>query len=79
MCRISSEVSIAGGLPGECWECWGAKSLWEVLRWELAVNSNAPVSDYKLNNNYTSRYARKLMAEDKEEWGDFFQLRRLKG
>ena len=60
-------------------ERWGAKSLWEVLRWELAVNSNAPVSDYKLNNNYTSRYARKLMAEDKEEWGDFFQLRRLKG
>ena len=56
---------------------WGAKSIWEVLRWELAVNTNAAVGTPKLNNNYTSRMARKLMAED-EEFEGFFELRKLK-
>ena len=56
---------------------WGAKSIWEVLRWELAVNTNAQVGGPKLNNNFTSRMARKLMAED-EEFAGFFELRKLK-
>lgn len=60
-------------------ERWGAKSLWEVLRWELAVESNAPVSDYKLNNSYVSRMARKLMQEEPEDFAAFFETRKLKG
>lgn len=60
-------------------ERWGAKSLWEVLRWELAVESNAPVSDYKLNNSYVSRMARKLMQEEPEDFAGFFETRKLKG
>lgn len=59
-------------------ERWGAKSLWEVLRWDLAVSSNAHADQPKLNNNYTSRMARKLMEEDHEEWDGFFELRKLK-
>jgi hypothetical protein len=58
---------------------WGAKSLWEVLRWELAVETNASVKEYRLNNNHVSRMARKLMAEEPEEFGGFFELRQLKG
>ena len=37
---------------------WGAKSIWEVLRWELAMETNAHVDAPKLNNNFTSRMAR---------------------
>ena len=57
---------------------WGAKSLWEILRWELAVNTNAGVGAPKLNNNFVSRMARKLMKEE-EEFAGFFELRKLKG
>lgn len=58
---------------------WGAKSLWEVLRWELAINTNASVPGPKLNNNWTSRFARKLMAEEPEDFADFFEIRQLRG
>ena len=33
---------------------WGAKSLWEVLRWDLAMETNAPIDGPALNNNYMS-------------------------
>ena len=56
---------------------YGAKSLWEVLRWQLLVGTNAPIGTYRLNNNFTSRLARKLMEE--EEFADFFETRQLKG
>ena len=57
---------------------WGAKSLWEVLRWDLAMETNAPIDGPALNNNYTSRMARKLMAEEPEDFAGFFELRKLK-
>ena len=57
---------------------WGAKALWEVLRYEMALTTTANVRDYKLNNNYTSRLARKLMNEYPEDFGDFFEVRQLK-
>jgi hypothetical protein len=56
---------------------WGAKGLFEVLRWELALATNADVNKPRLNNNYTSRFARKLMQEP--EFDGFFELRQLKG
>ena len=40
----------------------GAKAIWEVLRYELAINTTNSVKDYKLNN-HVSRMARKLMNE----------------
>ena len=57
---------------------WGAKSLWEVLRWDLAMETNAPIDGPALNNNHVSRMARKLMADEPEDFAGFFQLRRLK-
>jgi hypothetical protein len=60
-------------------ERYGAKSLWEVLRWQLAVETNANAKDYKLNNNYVSRVARRLMQDEPEEFSGFFELRRLRG
>ena len=60
-------------------ERWGAKSLWEVLRWELALETNAGVQQPALNNNFTSRMARKLMEEEPEYFAGFFETRVLKG
>lgn len=39
----------------------GLKMLWEVMRWNLALTIETD-EPFKLNNNYTSFYARKLMA-----------------
>ena len=57
---------------------WGAKSLWEVLRWDLALNTNASATQPKLNNNHVSRMARRswwLKTRNEEEWEGFFEMR----
>ena len=58
---------------------WGAKAIWEVLRYELALKSVTSGEKYALNNNFTSRFARKLMDEEPEEFAGFFETRALKG
>jgi hypothetical protein len=54
---------------------WGIKALWEVCRYELALSTSAPVSTFKLNNNYTACYARLLMERNPDDLGDFFEIR----
>jgi hypothetical protein len=39
------------------------ETLYNHLRWEHWMNTDDPASDYKLNDHYTSRYARKIMEE----------------
>ena len=58
---------------------WGAKAIWEVLRYEMALKSVTTGEKYALNNNFTSRFARKLMDEEPEEFAGFFETRTLKG
>jgi hypothetical protein len=53
---------------------FGAKAVMERVRWETAVRAKG--GTFKINNDYTSRYARKLIAE-KPEFDGFFRLRRL--
>lgn len=55
-------------------ERYGMKALWEVLRYEEALETNAPASSFRLNNNYTASYARLLMAQEEDLEG-FFELR----
>jgi len=54
----------------------GIAMLFEVLRWQYYVNTNDPSSEWKLNNNYRSRYAR-LMAKE-PEFSEVFEVRELK-
>ena len=54
---------------------WGVKALWEVLRYELALNTAEPVSTYRLNNNFTAYYARLLMERNPEDLAGFFETR----
>jgi hypothetical protein len=54
----------------------GIKMLWEVLRWERFL-ATVGDSDYKLNNNYHSRYARLIMEQEGDLAG-IFEVRKLK-
>lgn len=49
----------------------GIKALYEVLRWQYSMNTTDDVSEFKLNNNYTSFYARLLMDQEPELAGYF--------
>jgi hypothetical protein len=51
---------------------YGAKAIMERIRWHLAVETND--EDFKINNNYTSCYARLLVANNQRFKG-FFELR----
>jgi hypothetical protein len=53
------------------------KMVWEVLRWHYNRATTDPHSEFKVNNNYHSRYAR-LLIERHPEWSEFFELRALK-
>jgi hypothetical protein len=52
----------------------GIKHLWEVMRWEMFVQTKDE-GEFKLNNNYASRYARLLMKQETALQG-FFDTRR---
>lgn len=49
----------------------GMKMLFEVLRWQHAMTTTDPASEFKLNNNYTAFYARLLMERDQRLAGMF--------
>lgn len=66
---------VALSLRRRGWRRYGAKGVFEALRFHSEV---AAVSEsWKLNNDYTSRYARLLMANE-PELAAFFQTRRLR-
>ena len=54
----------------------GAKALWEVVRWDMWLATEGD-EEFNLNNNYTSRYARLLMARETDLRG-VFVLRELR-
>lgn len=53
---------------------YGAKGLFEIIRWHTGVSGN---DGFKINNNYAPDYARKLM-EEQPEFKDFFRTREIK-
>tara|TARA_R110002020_G_scaffold167780_7_gene356291 strand:- start:3177 stop:3545 length:369 start_codon:yes stop_codon:yes gene_type:complete len=54
----------------------GAKMIWERIRWYCQVETTETAP--KLNNNYTSRYAR-LFLLDRPDLEHLFETRRLRG
>lgn len=57
---------------------WSIKGAFEVLRWERHISGlEDDFEVYRLNNNYTARYAHKLMRENRELEG-LFELRDLR-
>jgi hypothetical protein len=54
---------------------YGSKGIFEIMRW--TQKGNIKEDGFKLNNNYTSDYARKFMLEYPQHKG-FFKVRQLK-
>lgn len=54
----------------------GMKMLFEVLRWQRGLAGVRDLDGFKLNNNFTSRYARLLMGNE-PELAHFFDVRSL--
>jgi len=53
---------------------YGAKAIFERIRWHFSIEKRG---DFKVNNSYISRYARKLIAEQ-PQFTNFFECRILK-
>lgn len=54
----------------------GIRCIWEVMRWDLTFTTTG--SEFKLNDHYTARYARLLMAREPELAG-YFEIRERSG
>jgi hypothetical protein len=55
----------------------GIGMLFEVMRWHWFMTTIDPVSEFKLNNNYRSRYARLIMDQEPDLF-DVFEVRALR-
>lgn len=55
----------------------GIGMLWEVVRWNCYLTIDDPNSEFKLCNDYRSRYARLMMAQE-PDLQDTFELRTLR-
>ena len=53
----------------------GIGMFWELLRWDMLMSTDH--YEFKLNNNYRSRYARLIM-DNEPGLGDCFQVRELR-
>jgi hypothetical protein len=54
----------------------GMKAMWEQLRWRIATGNLRLATGYNFNNDFTSRYARLVVAEFPAYRG-LFELRKL--
>lgn len=55
---------------------YGMKAFWERMRWHFQIEQDMG-EEFKLNNNYTSRYVRKIIVKH-PELEDLFELRVLR-
>jgi len=69
-------VQMARKLKSRGIEHYSIRKLWHVMEWEY-IFKVSPNSDFRLNNNYTSRYARLIMEQEPDLDG-FFEVRERK-
>jgi hypothetical protein len=55
----------------------GIELLFAIIRWRRMMRTVDPSSGFKLNDHYTSRYARLIMQQESDLDG-FFETRRIK-
>lgn len=55
----------------------GIKMLWEVMRWNYFKKTSDPNSEFKLCNDYTSRYARLIQSQE-PDLANIFELREIR-
>jgi hypothetical protein len=76
--RVYREVvERARTLRRRGWSHYGMKSLWEAIRYDWSVSVGPDADGWKVNNNWTSRMARRVM-RDCPDLAAFFETRELK-
>ena len=70
-------VGRARALRERGFDRYGVKAICESIRFDMSVRSGVDADGYKVNNNYSSRMARDLMAYFPELDG-FFETRGLR-
>ena len=73
---LESLVALARRAAAKNRKKIGIKMLWEVLRWNYMISTDTE-EDFKLSNDFHSRYAR-LIAELHPELADLFDFRKLR-
>lgn len=68
---------IALGLYARGREHYGSKAIIEIVRYNRAMSGADDVDPFKINNDFSSRFARRLATED-VRFKDFFEFRGLK-
>lgn len=53
----------------------GIRTIWEAMRWDYTIERGAEA--YKLNDHFTSRYAR-LIIDQEPDLSGFFELREIR-
>jgi hypothetical protein len=67
---------LARGVRDRGWTSYSADALCHVVRWHYALRGPRE-GGFKMNDHFTSRLARKLIADD-PSFAGFFELRRLR-
>lgn len=70
-------VRFARQLKARGYSHAGIKLIWERMRWETMLGADRALEPFKLCNNHHSRYARLIMAQERDLEG-FFRTRELK-
>lgn len=68
--EVYAELRRRALLARERGFAFGIRTLWEAMRWDWAMAKDAGAA-YKLNDHFTSRYARLLMDTEPELCGMF--------
>ena len=69
-------IALAYEVQRKGYRRYGIGALWERLRWHFQIEVGLG-EDFKLNNNFRSRYARKIMQE-RPDLDGFFEIRELR-
>jgi hypothetical protein len=54
---------------------FGARMVWERMRWYTSIETTTAADSYKLNNSFVAYYARLLKLSQPAVYGDFFEVR----
>lgn len=70
-------VAMARQMKARGYHTIGIELLCAAYRWNRMLNTTADAYNFKINNNFTSRYARLIMTQE-EDLDGFFQTRTLR-
>ena len=69
-------VAFSKEIKAKGYKTYSMRTIMHRIRWHVDITTNDP-DGFKMNNNYSSRYAR-MLANEYPDFKDFFKNRRMK-